>query len=58
MKTEEKKKVGRPRKENKEKKIRVIYISDADHQFYTAHGNGNFSKGVQVVKEILSKLKT
>jgi len=50
MKTkEEKKKVGRPALLVKTKKSRMVYISDEAHEFFTTHGEGNFSKGVQSV---------
>lgn len=50
MKTKEKKNpVGRPRIAIKEKKSRMVYISDAVYNFYVAAGGGNFSKGVMVI---------
>lgn len=49
----EKKKVGRPKKQFKEKQIRTIYISDSDHQYFKMLGDGNFSKGLEEAKKLL-----
>jgi uncharacterized protein (DUF4415 family) len=53
MKTKQKKKVGRPALLIKTKKSRMVYISDEAYEFFTTHGDGNFSKGVQTVYDIL-----
>ncbi len=58
MKTkEEKKKVGRPALLVKTKKSRMVYISDEAHEFFTTHGEGNFSKGVQVIFDKLNGMR-
>lgn len=56
-KNDEKKKVGRPALLVKTKKSRMVYISDDAHEFFTLNGNGNFSKGIQVIFDKLNAMR-
>lgn len=51
-----KNKVGRPRKEVKDKKIRTVYITDLVYMFFEDLGEGNFSKGIVIAHDQLSQV--
>lgn len=50
MKNEIKKKAGRP-PTGRTKKTRMSYVTDEVYAFFYDAGQGNFSKGLQIVKE-------
>jgi hypothetical protein len=50
-----KKKLGRP-STGRTKKVRMSYVTDDVHKFYAEIGKGNYSKGLQMVKEKLEEL--
>jgi len=51
MKMKSKKPVGRPRQTPSEKEKRMVYISPEVKAFYLFHGEGNFSKGLEVIQK-------
>jgi uncharacterized protein (DUF4415 family) len=57
MKSNEKRKVGRPKIDKSVKKeLRTVYISREVYEFYYVTGGGNFSKGVELIAKKLQSL--
>jgi hypothetical protein len=57
MKSNEKRKVGRPKIDKSVKKeLRTVYISKEIYQFYFIKGGENFSKGVELIAKKLQSL--
>jgi uncharacterized protein (DUF4415 family) len=57
MKTNEKRKVGRPKIDKSVKKeLRTVYISKEVYEFYFINGGENFSKGVEMIAKKLQAL--
>lgn len=54
MKT--KKTVGRPKQPPSDKEKRMVYVSPEVKAFYLFHGDGNFSRGLEIVKQRLKVL--
>jgi len=54
MKT--KKAVGRPKQPPSDKEKRMVYVSPEVKAFYLFYGDGNFSKGLEVVKKEFERL--
>jgi len=51
---QEKRSVGRPKKLFKDKKLRSVWISNECRDFFKRLGKDNFSKGLEIAREILS----